>query len=59
MIYKYESIYVVQTHIDLLTDEVNEYANEEIYIFDGCVKIRTANHLTKLWKKMLWIKKFI
>lgn len=53
MVYEFEPIYDVQTRVDLLTDEVNEYANEEIKIFNDWVKVRTINHLTRLKKNAL------
>lgn len=51
MVYEQEPLSIVQTQIDMLTEEVNEYADEEIQIFYNFVKIKTANHLSKLKKE--------
>lgn len=35
MVYEYEPLSVVQTQVDLLKNEVNEYADKEILIFEN------------------------
>lgn len=51
MVYQLEPLSIVQTQIDQMTEGVNEYAHEEIQIFENRVKIKTINYLSKLKKK--------
>lgn len=49
---------VVQTHIDLIMDEVNEHAEDKIQHFDEWLEFRTVTFAKKLWKKQV-LEKFI
>lgn len=46
-----ETTSAVQTQIDLLMNEVKEYADVEIQFLDNWVEIRSVHHLKKLRKK--------